>query len=107
MPAGAGTTLRGNLGRPPSFRRLLTGALHETVPFLVERQDERRRGIAMRLAKAWKRQVQVASLVAVVLTLIGHLRDWGSEVYFVALSSTVAAFIQVVLSRILVNFRRG
>jgi hypothetical protein len=60
----------------------------------------------MRLAKAWKRQVQVASLVAVVLTVMGQLRDWGSEFYFVAISSAAAAVIQVVLSRLVANARR-
>jgi hypothetical protein len=60
----------------------------------------------MRLVRAWKRQVQVASLVAVVLTVMGQLRDWGSELYFVALSSTAAALIQVVLSRLVANARR-
>jgi hypothetical protein len=60
----------------------------------------------MRLARAWKRQVQVASLVAVVLTVMGQLRDWGSEFYFVAISSTAAAVIQVILSRLVANARR-
>jgi hypothetical protein len=61
----------------------------------------------MRLARAWKRQLQVASLVAVVLTLIGQLRDWGSEFYFLAVSSVVATLIQLALTRALVYSRRG
>jgi hypothetical protein len=61
----------------------------------------------MRLARAWKRQLQVASLVAVVLTLMGQLRDWGSEFYFLALSSVVATLIQLALTRVLIHSRRG
>jgi hypothetical protein len=61
----------------------------------------------MRLARAWRRQLQVASLVAVVLTVMGQLRDWGSEFYFLAASSVVATLIQLALTRALVHSRRG
>jgi hypothetical protein len=60
-----------------------------------------------RLAKAWRRQIQVACLVAVVLTVMGQLRDWGSEFYFLAASSIIATVIQMALSRVLLSSRRG